>query len=342
MMTLIEKVKRTLDKYDMVLSGDRVLVGVSGGPDSMALLHILLSIREELGITLKTAHLNHGFRPEATQEAEFVGRISDELGLEVFIGLKDVPSIRAEQGLSAQEAARNARYAFFEEALHETGANKVALAHTSDDQAETILMRLLRGAGPLGLAGIPPVRGTFIRPIIDCSRAEIEDYLSKKGIPYITDSSNLKMDYLRNRVRMELIPFLAAYNPKIKETLIRTSELVHADNHYLDMEAGKAFRACNVMISPEKDKVSGASAASKDIALELKALKNLDPALSSRVIRKAICAVKGDTKRVTFNHISDILNLLQSGEGIWSLHLPDVTVSRNHGKIIFRKARGRR
>lgn len=339
-MTLKEKAKRTIDRYKMLSPGDTVLVGVSGGPDSMALLYLLLDIREEYGVTLKIAHLNHGFRQEAVQEAEFVVKMASSLGLEAIIRTIDVPAVKEREGLSAQEAARSVRYAFFEETARNTGSNKVALAHTSDDQAETVLMRLLRGAGPLGLSGIPPVRetgvpGTIIRPLIDCSRKEVEGYISEKNIPFVTDSSNLKMDYLRNRVRMELIPFLEGYNPNIKDTMVRTAELAGMDNQFLDMEVEKAFTSCQLPV------VSGQEN-SEDVTMAFKSLKSLHPAISSRVIRKGILAVKGDLKRISFQHISDVLNLIHSGEGRWSLHLPDITVSREHDRVIFKREKGRR
>jgi tRNA(Ile)-lysidine synthase len=356
-MTIKEKAKRAIAKHKMLSSGDTVLVGVSGGPDSMALLYILMDLRDEYGITLRVAHLNHGFRREAADEADFVRRITSSLDIPAVIRFIDVPSIMEKEGLSAQEAARNVRYAFFKEAAKETGANKVALAHTSDDQAETVLMRLLRGSGPQGLSGIPPVRDmlgdcpylraarrrigtvpgmevngqqlTIIRPLMDCSRKEIEGYLSERGIPFVTDISNLKMGYLRNRVRMELIPFLEGYNPNIKETLIRTGELAYRDEDFLETEADKAYQSITV---PSVD----------GLTMEFKALKGLHAAISSRVIRRGIMEVKGDMKRISFEHISDILSLLHSGEGRWSLHLPDVTVSREHDRVILKKEKGRR
>lgn len=345
-MTIRDKAKRTIDRFRMLSPGDTVLVGVSGGPDSMALLYLLMDIKDEYGIGLKIAHLNHGFRKEAAEEAEFVRERAASLGLESVIRFIDVPAIKEREGLSSQEAARDARYAFFEEAAGEAGANKIVLAHTADDQAETVLMRLLRGSGPVGLSGIPPVRKIssqesgvrgqepiIIRPLIDCSRKEIEGYLSEKGIPFVIDSSNLKMDYMRNRVRMELIPFLEGYNPNIKETLTRTALLAHQDKEFLDMEADKIYKTLSSQQS---------SVGSQEITMDFKAIRELPPAMSSRVIRNAIEGVKGDLKRISFQHIAEILNLMDLGEGRWTLHLPDVTVSREHDKLIFKRGKGRR
>lgn len=341
-----DKAKRTINRFRMLSPGDTVLVGVSGGPDSMALLYLLMDIKDEYGIGLKIAHLNHGFRKEAAEEAEFVRERAVSLGLEAVIRFIDVPSIKEREGLSSQEAAREARYAFFEEAAMEAGANKIALAHTSDDQAETVLIRLLRGSGPLGLSGIPPVRrmgrhesgvgsreSIIIRPLIDCSRREIEGFLSERKIPFVTDSSNLKMDYMRNRVRMELIPFLEGYNPNIKETLTRTALLARQDNQFLDMEADKIYKT----LSSRQSAVG-----SQEITMDFKAIRGLHPAIASRVTRNAIEGVKGDLKRISFQHIAEILNLMDLGEGRWTLHLPDVTVSRGHDKLIFKRGKGRR
>ncbi|MBI4746560.1 MAG: tRNA lysidine(34) synthetase TilS [Deltaproteobacteria bacterium] len=368
MMTIREKAKRTIERYNMLCNGETVLVGVSGGPDSMALLYLLMDIRNEYGITLKAAHLNHGFRKEAADEAEFVRKTAALLGLPVIIRSIDVPAIKETDGLSAQEAARKARYAFFAEAAEEAGASMVALAHTADDQAETVLMRLLRGSGPLGLSGIPPVRALtcsdleipqsairnpqflIIRPLIDCSRKEIEKYISERNIPFVTDISNLKMDYMRNRVRTELLPFLEGYNPNIKETLVRTADVSHRDNQFLDMEADRIYTtvASHDMkgtvpdLRTERSEVVESGLSPVTVTMTFSDIKVLHPAVSSRVIRKGIKAVKGDLKRVSFQHISDILSLIDSGEGRWSLHLPGVTVSREHDKLHFKRGEGRR
>ncbi|MEK7851319.1 MAG: tRNA lysidine(34) synthetase TilS, partial [Deltaproteobacteria bacterium] len=314
-MTLLkEKAKRTITRYNMLSPGDTVLIGVSGGPDSMALLYLLNDINKEYTVKIKVAHLNHGFRKEAAEEAEFVKKAAASLGLPAIIKSIDVPSIKERENLSAQEAARKARYAFFEEAASDAGANKVALAHTADDQAETVLMRLIRGSGPLGLSGIPPVRdmsgdcpylraacrrigtvpGTevtgqeaiIIRPLIDCSRKDVEEYISENDISYVIDNSNLKMDYMRNRVRMELIPFLEGYNPNIKETLIRVAEISHRDNQFLEARAWEAFASC-------QGSGIGGQGNNEGIAIAFKVLKDLHPALLSRILRKAIMTVKG-------------------------------------------------
>jgi len=331
-MTIVEKAKRTIERHKMLLRGDTLLVGVSGGPDSIALLYLLMDIRDECGFALRVAHLNHGFRKEAAGEAEFVGKVAASLGLPVSIRSIDVPSIMEMEGLSAQEAARDVRYAFFEEEAREAGARRVALAHTADDQAETVLMRLLRGSGPLGLSGIPPVRGIFVRPLIECTRKEIEDYLYERNIPFVTDSSNLKMDYMRNRVRMELLPFLESYNPNIRKVLSRAAEIAHIDNQFIEIESDKFYLEKMVRDSEQQD----------NITIEMDGFKELHQAISSRVIRKAIMVVKGDLKRISFQHISDILGLINTGEGRWSLHLPDVTVSREHDRLIFNREKGRR
>lgn len=349
MITIKKKVKRAIERYNMLSKGETVLVGVSGGPDSVALLYLLREIRNEYGISLKVAHLNHGFRKEAADEAKFVGKIADLLDLPITIRAVDVPAIKETNGLSAQEAAREARYVFFAEAAKEAGANRIAIAHTADDQAETVLIRLLRGSGPLGLSGIPPVRKIscqeskvagreplIIRPLIDCSRREVENYLSERNIPFITDSSNLKMDYLRNRIRMELLPFLEGYNPNVKDTLVRTAEVIHRDEQFLYLEAERAY---NYIVGQQ---LVDTYCTYEGISMGLKALKELHPSILSRVIRKAIKEVKGDLKRISFQHITDITCLMDSGEGRWSLHLPGVTVSREQGKLIFQKGCGRR
>ena len=234
--TLVKKVRETINCYNMLKTGDKVLVGVSGGPDSVCLLYVLKELRDEYSLSLHIAHLHHGIRgTEADEDVMFVQAIGDSIGIPVHIEYADIPSHAKIEHVSKQEAARDVRYKFFNTVTDKICADRVALGHTADDQVETFLMRILKGSGPHGLAGIPPVRDRIIRPLIGVFREEINEYLSEYDIRYRIDSSNLSAVYLRNKIRLELIPYLAKdYNPNIMHTLIRSLNILRDENIFLD------------------------------------------------------------------------------------------------------------
>ncbi|MCC6712176.1 MAG: tRNA lysidine(34) synthetase TilS [Candidatus Dadabacteria bacterium] len=226
----------------MLRPGDRVVVGLSGGADSVCLLYALHGLKA-YRLTLLAAHLNHGIRgKEAARDAEFSRGVAESLGVEFELGEADAPALRKKSRLSLEDAARVLRYEFFENVRKKHGASRIATAHTLDDQAETVLMRLLRGSGTRGLSGIPPVSGEYIvRPLIETGRAAIESFLKSRRIEWIDDSTNLERDYLRNRIRLDLLPALKEYNPKIMETLARTADILRLEEDFISREAGKGF-----------------------------------------------------------------------------------------------------
>jgi tRNA(Ile)-lysidine synthase len=213
MHKLTETVRSTIVRHRMVVPGGTVVAAVSGGPDSMAMLHVLKELSPQLGICLAVAHLDHGFRPEAAEESRFVAAEAERLGLPFVSEEAGLKESLKENPENKQAAARNARYSFLERAADRLGAGRIAVGHTADDQAETWLMREIRGSGASGLSSIPPVRGRVIRPLIDASREDIMDYLAQKGVQSITDQSNLQPVYLRNRVRLDY--------PLLKNTTLR-------------------------------------------------------------------------------------------------------------------------
>ena len=314
MDSLIKKIKKTLTDHQMIESGDCVLVGVSGGPDSVALLRSLIELKRELNIELVVVHLNHGARgAESDRDAQFVRHLGEELNLKTLIEKRDVPAERWVSKTSFQETARQVRLEFFENVMKQTGAQKIALGHTSDDQVETVLMNLLRGSGMAGLGGMSPVRFPFIRPLFDCSRSEIIEFLSGRKIPWCQDSSNEKTDYLRNRVRLELIPFLQEkYNPKIMENLFEASGILRADNDLL-----------NTLVDHEFDRVVSGSDAGNILEMKLILFNPLPLALKRRLVRKAIQGVKGDLRGISSSHIQDVLQLIQNSQKGKRIDLPD-------------------
>ena len=228
---LPDKVKETIKRFGMLEPGDRVLVAVSGGPDSVCLLSALHSLSEELRISLHVAHLDHMFRgKESGDEAHFVEDLAKKLGIPSTIDHIDVPAFCREQGLPPQAGAREVRYAFFTRIARATGAARIATGHTATDQAETFLMRLLRGAGVTGLSAIRPMRGNIIRPLIDLTRDEVLDYLRSAGAEFVTDPSNAKPLYTRNRIRLEIMPVLKRFNPRIEKALASEAGLLRDED----------------------------------------------------------------------------------------------------------------
>jgi tRNA(Ile)-lysidine synthase len=242
---VFDRVRRTIDRYRLLEKDDRLIVGVSGGVDSMVLLHLLNACREAFDLSLIVAHVNHGFRPEESErEAELVQKESARLCLPFEYGKFNVREFQKLGGLSPQDAARRIRFHFFYDLLHKHRAQKIALGHNADDQVETVLLRLIRGAGVRGLKGILPVReGRVIRPLLEVWREEIDSFALRKKIPFLCDSSNLKNDYLRNRIRLSLIPFIEGeYQPNFKETLLRTAHILREEDDYLEKGAEEAYR----------------------------------------------------------------------------------------------------
>lgn len=216
---MLSRLVRTLREHDLLAAGERVLVGVSGGPDSMALVHALAHLADRLGIALCAATVNHGLRPESGAEAILVAQRCRALGVPCEILAVDVRAARGPH-VSLQEAARNVRLRALEDAALRQGCTRVALAHTADDQAETVLFRILRGTGLAGLAGIPYRRGIFVRPLLDVRRRSILTYLGKRHISFIEDPSNRNRQFARVRIRHDILPALAQENPKVVEALL--------------------------------------------------------------------------------------------------------------------------
>ncbi|MDF9409229.1 tRNA lysidine(34) synthetase TilS [Pelotomaculum isophthalicicum JI] len=302
-MELLRKVKANIQRYRMVERGDRVVVAVSGGPDSVVLLHLLHRLVQDLGISLHVAHLNHMFRgAESEADALFVAGIAERYHLPATVEAVDVPAYRSERGIPAQVAAREVRYHFLEEVARKNGASKIALAHQADDQAETILLNFLRGAGTAGLKGIMPVRDNYyIRPLLTVRRSEIERYCVEMNLSFRNDSSNLKPVYLRNRVRMELIPLLKnEYNPGLTASLLRLGEICREEDGYLEEQAVKAYRS------------AGQNDGNGVIKLSLARLYEMPKAVLRRVVRLAWRDLTGSERDLSFTHTKAVLDLLDN------------------------------
>lgn len=235
---VFSKVKKIIERYNMFSPGDKILVAVSGGPDSVCLLHILDRLAKEMALSLHIVHINHGIRKrEAKREEKFVCYLADRMGLPITVKSLDVPSYARRKRLTVEEAARDMRYRAFESLATKLSAKKIVLGHTASDQVETVLMHLLRGSGPQGLSGISPVRKlgstSIIRPLIEVNREEILNYLKENNLTFCLDSSNKKIEYFRNKIRLKLLPLLRKnYNKNIDGALLRLSEILKEENAY--------------------------------------------------------------------------------------------------------------
>ncbi len=282
-------------RWSLFSPKDRALVAVSGGSDSLCLLHALHAGRERQGLAgVEAAHLDHGLRgEELAAEAAWVADWCNGHGIPCHLGKADVARLAAESRCSKQEAARTARYAFLEQIAAQIGATKIATGHTQDDQTETVLLHILRGTGLDGLRGIPAVRGLYVRPLLDVSRAEIEAYCSEHGLTPRRDPSNFSPEhYTRNRIRLELLPLLEQdYNPAVADALLRLSEIAARDSDYLHQQAAMALANA----TRERDVFH--------LTLDRPALAVLHPALLRHVLRQAIHQLRGTTEGVSYEHL---------------------------------------
>lgn len=325
-MDLISKVKRTILKYNLITNGDKVLIAVSGGPDSVALLDILFSLREELKIELFIAHLNHGFRPESVEEASFVEGLAEGYGLSIIAAAPNVKAAIEQKGLSLQEGAREVRYEFLDQSAVQMGANKIAVGHHADDQAETVLYNFLRGAGIKGLGGMAPQRGNVIRPLIELSRKEIEEYCEKRRLKFCLDPSNQKQVYLRNKIRLGLIPYLEKeYNPQIRPGISRMSEVFRDEEAFINEKVNLAW---DDMVLSQDNRV---------INLDRTKFIGAPKAIQRRIIRKGWALIKIEKYGLAFEHVERVLDFLTTNMPGSRLQLPgEVFLFKDEIRISFK------
>jgi tRNA(Ile)-lysidine synthase len=327
---LLHKVKKTIDRFRMLGPSERVLVAVSGGPDSLALLHLLHALQDDLSISLTVAHLNHQLRGrESDADEEFVKQVAQGLGLKCLTRSVDVRQHAGMHQLSLEEAGRELRYAFLKDAAAATTSTRIAVGHTLNDQAETVLMRLVRGAGLAGLSAIYPVVRfsdalSLIRPLIDVSRQEVLQFLEEKSLAYRTDASNQDLRFVRNRIRAEVLPYLAEhFNAKVIQALARYAELAGEDEAFLSNLAETA--AAHMLIRR-----------SAEIHLTINELDKQPRALQRRILREALRQTTGSLRKVQFSHIESILQLTDPDMSGKRVQLPfGVSVRREFSELVF-------
>lgn len=304
MNDLLYKVENIINKHGMINMDDIIVAGVSGGPDSMCMLHILIKLKKKYNLSIFAAHLNHQFRgKEADNDAIYVRNICHEWGIPVFIKVFDVPAYAKETGLSAEEAGRDIRYQLYEEVVNKVGAKKIAVAHNMNDHIETIFINLIRGSGIEGLKGIEAVREKIIRPLINIERDEIEEYCKVNGIIPRIDRTNLEPIYGRNKIRLELIPYIKKnFNPNIMATLSRFSDIASIENDFMDIESQNAF-------------LEVARCFENNIKYSIIKLDNLHPALKRRVIRIGLEKLLGSLKGIEYKHMEEITSITKCKTG---------------------------
>ena len=303
-----EEVLKTIKKYNLIESGDKLVLGVSGGPDSISMLNVLREIAEDETIDLKfqivVSHINHNIRKEAKEDEEFVKKYCDENNIKFFSKSIDVEKIANNSKIGIEEAGRKVRYEFFDEVLKKTNSNKIAIAHNKNDKVETMIMNVLRGSGLLGLKGIEPKRGKYIRPLIEIEREKIEEYCEEKNLNPRIDKTNFDNTYSRNKVRNVVIPYIKQeFNPNIIKTLDRLSELVKEEDTYVEKQVEKAYQ--EIFIEGNNE----------EIILNLKKFNNYEKVIKSRIVLYTITRLFGSSKGIEKIHIDDILKLCKNNIG---------------------------
>ncbi len=300
---LVSKVKATIKKHRLLNSDDRILVSVSGGPDSVALLSILQELKDEFQWNLEVAHINHKLRgKESEKDLEFVKQLAAKFGLEFHSTSVNTKKFAKDKKLSLEDTARQIRYAFLEKTAQKIKEDKIALGHTQNDQAETVLMRLFRGSGTLGLSGIPIKRGKFVRPFLEVSREEVLTYLKRNKLSYRIDKSNLTAQFLRNRIRAKLLPWLKKeFNPEIVSTLSRTATILNEIGQYLDKETKKIFEK---LTQTGKNK----------ILVNRQKFSNLDNIFKKNLVRYSWRKLTGDIYPLEFKQVERVLDLVETGQ----------------------------
>ena len=330
---LEQKVLKTIEKYNLIQEKDKIVIGVSGGPDSMCLLNVLNDIKEKMNFEIVVAHVNHMIRSEADEETQYVIDFCNKIGVDCFVKKIDVIEKSNNEKIGTEEAGRKARYDFFEEVLLKTNSNKIATAHNANDNAETVLMNIFRGAGTSGLKGIEPIRDNkYIRPIIECERSEIEEYCRRNKLDPKIDKSNFENEYTRNKIRNILIPEIKKeFNPNVISALNKLSNLAMQENEFISNYVKDIL---------EKELIIGQidEEGKEELVLNLKKFNQLDSFVKSKVVLFSIQKVLGHMQGIEKIHVDDIIVLCSKNIGNKYLTPnKNIKVLVKSGKVYFTK-----
>ena len=299
-----EAVLKTIKKYNLIEAKDKIVLGVSGGPDSLFMLNILNELKEELDIELIVAHINHMIRAEADEEEQFVKEFCKKINVKFYSKRIEVEKYANNNKIGLEEAGRKIRYEFFEEILQKDNANKIAVAHNKNDKVETIIMHLLRGSGVSGLQGIQAKTNKIIRPIIEIERKDIEKYCEDQKLDPRIDKSNFDNTYTRNKIRNVVIPYIKdEFNPNIIEAMTRLSEVITEENVYLKKVTETEYE--KILIQKREN----------EILLDLKKFNELDNIIKKRIILYTVSKLRGGSQGIEKIHIEDIVKLCKNNIG---------------------------
>lgn len=302
---LEEHVLKTIKKYNLINNGDSIVVGVSGGPDSITLLDILIKIQKEIKFNIVVAHVNHMIRDEAIDDEKYVENYCKDKGIAFYRKQIQVEKIAKEKKIGTEEAGRNLRYEFFNEILEKTNSNKIATAHTKNDNVETVLMNIIRGSGTKGLKGIEAIRDSkYIRPLIEIERNEIEEYCNQNNLMPRIDKTNMENIYTRNKVRNLLIPYLKKeFNPNIIEAINRLSDIAKEEENFIENIVKKKYE--EILIEET----------SNEIVLDLKKFNLLETVIKNRIVLYTINRIFGSSSGIEKIHLQDIIKLCNNNIG---------------------------
>ena len=327
-MTLVEEVLEAIERYNLLKRKEKVILAVSGGPDSVAMLFLFLRIKEIFNLKLVCVHFNHGLRKEADEDEKFVKDLCSSLDIKFVSEKKNVKEFF--KGDSLEQTARILRYDFFLKIANSLKIKKISLAHTKDDVIETVLMRIIRGTGIQGLRGILPlskIKGKiFIRPLIEIEKKRILDWLKKEKISYQIDTTNFEDKFFRNKIRLNVLPLLEKLNPNIKDTLFNLARISSWNHNFITQIAQK-----------ELSKIKRGEG-ENFLIIDLEKTKDLHPFLLLQVLRLAIEEVKGNTRRLDWRHFESILKILQKKRSY--LNLPGLIIEIREKKLILKSLQG--
>mgnify|MGYP001195921809 FL=1 len=325
MSGLVDRFQSSLAANGLIPVGSRVLVAVSGGADSVALLLLLQSVSGPLTLHLEAAHMDHGLRPESADDVRFVRELCARFQVPLTVERRDVRALAQACKGNMEEVARKERRAFLEATAQRLGCDRIALGHHRDDQAETVLLRLLRGTGTAGLAGMYLPAGAYVRPLLDFDRADLQAFLNARGIGWREDATNNDLRLTRNRIRHELLPLLQTFNPQIVQRLDDLSRLLADDEAYWE-------GLLQELLERNLQQESGAFAMPREIFL------SAPPALAGRLVRAVLAKARGDLRRIELQHVEQVLALARGGRPQAELHLPAGWVARRYDRLLFAAA----